>query len=135
MSKKAFKKGDRVTRICDWDGRGTVAIREAIVHSCGAKRLILTDAESGEEIGRNFRPVRSDPSERVSRWGGDLIFPMLPREEAITIALESGALIAANEKASGELKLKNNSDQTGYCNAIRSMIADLHEPRFHIWQE
>ncbi len=134
MAQKAFKKGDRVTRISDWDGKGTVAIREAIVHSCGVKRLILTDATTGEEIGRNFRAERNEPEDRLESWGGGfaqgLIFPALDRDVAIKIALESGAAIVASVRANAEKRIADEAGNAGFINAMNSKIVALHEPRF-----
>lgn len=131
---KAFTKGDRVTRISDWDGKGTVAIREAIVHSCGVKRLILTDAETGEEIGRNFRAERNDIEDRITRWAGGpaqgLILLVIPRDEAIVIALESGAAIVASQRAKISRRIEQAAGNKGYIRALDREIADLHEPRF-----
>lgn len=136
MAKKAFTKGDRVTRISDWDGKGTVAIQEAIVHSCGVKRLILTDAETGEEIGRNFRAERNEPEDRITRWGGHfaqgLILPALDRDEAIKIALESGAAIVASGRAKAERRIEEEAGNEGFISAMNSKINALHEPRFTV---
>ena len=53
---KYYKKGQLVTVIKSWDDKGTMYIRDAVVHSCGLKRLILTDANTGEEFGDWYNP-------------------------------------------------------------------------------
>ncbi len=130
MTQKAFKKGDRVTRIFDWDGKGTIAIREAIVYSCGMKRMVLTDAVTGDEIGREFRPERADLADRATRWGADLTFPALDRDEAIVIALESGVAVAASVRAGCEKRIRQETGNEGFVKAMEQKIANLHEARF-----
>ncbi len=57
---KAFKKGEKVTRVSDWDGMGTFMISDCTVYSCGSKQMILIDDTTGEKMGELFRPVHGD---------------------------------------------------------------------------
>lgn len=53
-----FTKGDRVWLINLWSHQDcSFTVREAVVYSCGAKQMILTDPATGKEIGRNFLPT------------------------------------------------------------------------------
>ena len=61
----AFKKGQEVWLIQSWNGKDTVSITPAVVYSCGKKQMILTHAETGAELGRNFAP-----SPTQLRWAG-----------------------------------------------------------------
>lgn len=122
---KAFKKGDEVTYVSDWDRKGTAYYRQAIVYSCGTKQMVLTDAETGEEMGRHFRPVV-----------GDLVgtFPRMTEAEAIEKCLAAGAAIVAKEAARYNHCLTLGQSE-GYNNAVRKDLAKLHEPRAVSYKE
>lgn len=117
--KKAFTKGQPVTYISDWDRKGTVSFRHAIVYSCGAKQMVLTDAETGEEMGRNFRPA-------VGTHVGT--FPRMSDDEARAACLAAAEVILAYERASFARCLSQGHGEN-YDAAIRKNIAALHEPR------
>lgn len=119
---KAFNKGDEVTYISDWDRKGTTYFRHAVVYSCGKKQMVLTDAETGEEMGRHFKPVRAALGEAGT-------FARLTEEEATAAALALADHILARETAHFERCLQNDTAGEGYKNAIRRNIAALHEPR------
>ena len=120
---KAFNKGDEVTYINDWDRKGTTYFRHAIVYSCGKKRMVLTDAETGEEIGRHFTPARAE-------IGGSGAFACMTDAEATAAALALAENILISETAHLERCLQfNDTAGEGYKNAIRKSIAALHEPR------
>lgn len=74
-----FKKNQAVTFIRNWDSKGTVAITPAIVHSCGKKRMVLTHATTGVELGREFRPQREG-------WSNELVVDA--SEDAHAVAME-----------------------------------------------
>ncbi|WP_026793179.1 hypothetical protein [Pleomorphomonas oryzae] len=119
---KAFKKGDLVTLINNWDGRGTFSIQHAVVYSCGAKRMVLTDEQTGEEIGRNFQPV-------VGRgWALEHVFPRMAEENARAIALELGASVVMTEA----VRIQSNRDRfpdSYSAEYTAGQLARLHEPR------
>jgi len=120
---KDFIKGQAVTFVQDWDRKGTVYFRHAVVFSCGTKQMVLTDAKTGEEMGRHFNPSLGV---RYSNEGQT--FPRLSDEEAIAVCLKLGAERVQSEKTRLEhcLTLGYSED---YDNATRREIAQLHEPR------
>lgn len=125
---KAFNKGDEVTYINDWDRKGTTFFRHAIVYSCGKKQMVLTDAETGEEMGRHFYPVRAE-------IGGAGTFARMTDAEAIAAALALAENVLINQTAHFERCLRNETAGEGYRNAIRKDLARLHEPRAASYRE
>lgn len=125
---KAFNKGDEVTYINDWDRKGTAYFRHAIVYSCGKKQMILTDAETGEEIGRRFTPARAE----IGRAG---TFARMSDAEATAAALALAENILIAQTAHFERCLQNRAAGEGYRNSIRHDLADLHEPRAASYRE
>jgi len=127
---KAFTKGDLVHYVSDWDRKGTVTIRAAIVHSCGKKQMVLTDAETGEEMGRHFKPVRAER-------GNGGTYPRLDADEIEAIAYEVAENILAAERA----RLTHCHDVVGatagqgYRDAIKKDLDALHEPRVEYYHE
>lgn len=79
-----FTKGQRVNLVQSWNGKGEVSIYPAIVYSYGKKQMILTHAETGKELGRQFRPQREG-------WSGELV--LTADEDAQTIAMEMATAI------------------------------------------
>jgi hypothetical protein len=116
---KAFTKGQEVTQIADWDRKGTVTFRHAVVYSCGAKQMVLTDAETGEEMGRNFRPV-------VGEVCGT--FPRMTDEEARAACLRAAEAILDYERAHYNRCLSGGHSEA-YNASVRKDLAALHEPR------
>ena len=90
---KAFKKGDRVTVIHCWDGKGTVYVRHATVHSCGTKVLRLTCDVKGDEFGQGLTPAVAAP-------GTEGIRPMLDGE-ALAAEAQAVALTVVAYKRAG----------------------------------
>jgi hypothetical protein len=118
---KAFNKGDAVTLVSDWDRKGSTYYRHAIVYSCGKKQMVLTDAETGEEIGRHFRPERAE-------LGNDGTFARMTDDEATAAGLVLAVNILARETAQFERCLQDDIAGEGYKNAIRRSLAQLHAP-------
>ena len=125
---KAFNKGDEVTYISDWDRRGTALFRHAIVYSCGKKQMVLTDAETGEEMGRHFRPERAE----IGRGG---TFARLTDAEATAAALALAENILIDQTAHYERCLQNDAAGEGYKSSIRKSLAELHAPRAASYSE
>ena len=75
-----FTKGQKVTHISRWNNLGDFTYRDAIVYSCGKKRMILTDEITGEEIGRNYNPS--------GETFGEFTVPRLSVEDTIALASE-----------------------------------------------
>ena len=132
---KAFKKGDEVTLIGSWDGKGTIWVREAIVGSCGTKRMALMDAETGACLGRNFNPVRATESEVLDTWNV-LTFPRLTSVETHEMALECGVKTVENKRAVVEARIENLrngletlTNKDVYIESRLKELEALHEPR------
>jgi hypothetical protein len=119
-----FKKGDLVTYISDWDRKGTVTYRSAIVHSCGKKQMVLTCADSGEEMGRFFKPVRAEKGQFGT-------FPRLTEEQAVEYGLAAAQGLLQYERERCETILAGPSARcdSGYRAAIQKNLDALHEPR------
>lgn len=127
----AFKKGDLVTYIADWDRAGTVYYRQAVVFSCGKKQMVLTDAESGKEMGRHFKPaigaLETTYNGNCATLPGGT-FPRMDKDQAEAACLAVAAEILAYENARFARCLAGGHGE-GYDAAIRKDIAKLHEPR------
>jgi len=119
---KAFNKGDEVTYISDWDRKGTVYFRHAVVYSCGEKQMVLTDAETGEEMGRHFDPVRAEIGDAGT-------FARMTDAEAAAAALFLADSILIRETLHYHRCLQNETAGEAYKNAIRRDLVALHEPR------
>lgn len=59
MTKK-FTKGQKVTYFARWNAAGDFAYTQAVVYSCGNKRMVLTAEETGIEMGRQYSPDGRD---------------------------------------------------------------------------
>lgn len=129
--KKAFTKNQHVTLISDWDRKGTVTFRHAVVYACGAKRMILTDPETGNEIGRNFRPAVGKLENSLVNGcyympGGT--FPRMTDEQAIEAGLKVAAAIQQYEREHFARCLAGGHGES-YDASIRKGIAELHDLR------
>lgn len=126
---KAFKKGQQVTFIQSWDNKGTVTYRQAVVHSCGTKQMILIDELTSEEMGRHFRPELGDVS-KVTAFNWNATFPRMSEEEAIALCLDAGAKVVAAERESiAACRVRNVNAPATYHRALDRDEAALHEPR------
>lgn len=131
---KAFKKNQTVIHFMNGDSKGTWLWTRSIVKSCGAKRMTLEHAETGEMMGCNYRP---DAEKTYSReWNGEVIvqnwghftLPDMSDEEAVAVCLERGAatLVAENEHYDRCLA---GGHGEAYDKVIHQSRAALHEPR------
>jgi hypothetical protein len=120
----AFKKGQAVTLFSSWDDKGTIYYRQAVVYSCGQKQMVLTDALTGKEIGRNFRPVVASGAALGTR-------PRMTDDDAAALCLDLAAAYLADQKASMEHSIAHyaRGESDPYTQAMRRGIAALHEPR------
>jgi hypothetical protein len=129
---KAFAKGAEVTLFNGYDSKGTIIYNHAVVYSCGAKQMVLTDAATGNELGRHFAPVcatEEDATTRSYSVGYEATFPRLTDEEATRIGLLMAARMIVNETAHYENCLSRHADYEAYCEAVRRDMALMHEPR------
>jgi hypothetical protein len=127
----AFRKGQKVTFIADWDRKGTVTFRHAVVYSCGMKQMVLTDAVTGDEMGRHFKPavgsletIKTDNCYRMA--GGT--FPRMTDEEAVEAGLKVAAAIQQYEREHFARCLAGGHGE-GYNMSIRKDIDALHDLR------
>ena len=129
-AKKAFAKGDKVTYLTNWDGKGTVTFQHAVVYACGKKQMGLTDDATGEEMGRHFRPENA-----AEVWcRGDGTFLRLTDEAATEIGLIFAAQILVSERAGYARRIEYAERERfsyweGYVEGMRKDRAKLHEPR------
>ena len=130
--KTAFKKGDLVTVLGTWDRKGTVWYQHAIVYSCGLKRMILTNAATGEELGGDFRNPKVGNVKEASGNGGNWygVFPRMSDVEAEAVCIEAGALMLTAYNAHYDTCIERNGENMRYIKAIQKERAGLHEPRF-----
>lgn len=99
-----FKKSQNVNLVKSWDDKGTVSITPAIVYSCGKKQMVLTHAVTGEELGRNFKPMREG-------WAGELVLTI--EENAETVAMEM-AIVIREKFIANETKMIANGNGSEY---------------------
>lgn len=118
-----FKKSDKVTIFGNWDRKGEVFFRHCVVYSCGKKQMILADAETGEVVGRHFKPVKAEGVEFGVR-------PAMSDEEAAALCLEIAAAFLVRERAHLEDCIARNAGEGGYVRAMQASIAALHAPSF-----
>lgn len=129
---KAFAKGAEVTIFGGYDSKGTIHYTHAVVYSCGAKQMVLTDATTGNELGRHFTPAcatEEDATTRSYREGYEATFPRLSDEEATRIGLRMAERSIVNETEHYENCLRRHADLSAYCDSIRRDMATIHEPR------
>lgn len=128
---KAFKKGDLVTHFGSWDNDGTIWFRQCRVYSCGMKLMILTDVKSGEEIGREFRPVKASGLELGT-------YDAMSDEEAESFCLPLGQAYVDQRKFEMEEAIRRYQTKygkgskdvpDGYVLSVTKDINELHEPR------
>jgi hypothetical protein len=123
MSKAAFTKGQKVTRIANWDGKGTFCFQQAIVESCGAKKMTLKCEETCVMMGNNFRPVAGG----VGDYTDCYTFPRMTDDEAAEKCAEIGQIFSEKQKAYFETR-KAKDDSPVYWDGE---IAKLHEGCSH----
>ena len=133
-TKKAFKKGDMVTVISNWDSKGTVSYRHCVVHSCGLQRLVLIDAVTGKCVGRDFRPKKAksltDVIEDTNHIHfGTMIFARFSEDEIKSIVIPFAEHILALEKKDIERDLLDDLNHPSRVRRLESKLAELHEPR------
>jgi len=120
-----FRKGQTVHLVRDWDRCGTVQITKAQVYSCGKKQMILTDAATGEELGRHFYPRRE---QAAFGFCGAFILEDAPAAEIEAVAMQLATDVLSNEREHFARCLAGGHGE-GYDAAIRKAQAELHEPR------
>jgi hypothetical protein len=121
---ETFKKSEPVTFIASWDDKGTFYYRHAVVYSCGKKEMILTDAATGEEMGRRFRPVVG-----INEDGFAGCVRRLTDAEAEAACLKLAARFVADRRALYTELADSTKHGRGYADAMKRNLAELHEPQ------
>jgi hypothetical protein len=127
----AFSKGQLVTVIGTWDQKGTAFYRHAIVYSCGYKRMILTDATTGEETGSWRNPKVGDVKDAAGNgghWHG--VFPRMSDAEAEALCIEAATLMLVAYNAHYEHRIQQYASDPKFVQVMLKHKAELHEPRF-----
>ena len=120
---KHFNKGDRVTLVQLWSRTtGAFYSREAVVYSCGAKQMVLTDAETGVEIGRNFRP-------EPEQYGDGIVIktPGIAAAREMALAMSADWLVAEIERKRNAIErtAAQGYSSPGYVKAMQDDIDNL----------
>ena len=111
-----FKKGQKVNLIGSWDRKGRFYIQPAIVFSCGAQRMVLTNAATGDELGKNYKPQREQFGEAVVVPAG---------EDAEATAMEMAEAQLARRIPALKECVARNPNEKGYVKAVEAEIAEL----------
>lgn len=124
---KQFKKGDKVTILSSWDDAGTVYAIQAVVHSCGSKRMLLTSEATGAELGNEYHPEYLP--DHCIRWEGRKVVHRLEGSE-----LESAGMALAEYWLKAQRAYLETLRNSPYYTAawIERVESELHEPRFLI---
>ena len=131
---KAFKKGQTVIHFNSYDRKGTWCFTRAVVKSCGAKKMTLENAETGEMMGCDFAPNADTTYQQT--WKGETIsvnhthFTLadMTDEEAHALCLEHARLQILDENTRFDRCISGSNNQL-YIDAIERNRAELHEPR------
>ena len=121
---KAFTKGQAVTHIALWNGKGTFTVRHAIVHSCGMKQMVLTDAVTNEDMGRHFLPIDSSKSEDMHAQTCGT-FPRMTDAEALDVARRLSAEYVAEQRVYFSKSIEQHGDRAVYKWSTQKQIDDL----------
>ena len=129
MGKPVFKKGEAVTVFIDTDQLGTVAYRQARVHSCGMKRLLLISDKTGEMFGTDMKPelgsVDTPQSGYYISW---VVFRRLEGEALQSTALQIATFNRAAHQKYWEDRITRYAAST-YIPAAKEHLAAMHEPQ------
>ena len=116
-----FTKGQEVTIVANYDRKGTVYTKKAVVESCGKKRMTLI-ATDGTMLGRNYDPMQKQRSAWVN---------VLPTRDADTV--QAFALALAQEILDHEVahfaRCLSLDESEAYNAAVRKSQSELHEIR------
>lgn len=113
-----FTKGQTGFLIQSWDNRGTYTIREARVHSCGKKRMVLESLDGSECFGREFQPGQA-------QYHSGLFITGVTREQAEAVALDTATKyrIKAAKQYAGLAEV--NTAKQGYAQAIYKSLSEV----------
>jgi hypothetical protein len=124
----AFKKGQEVFRISDWDRKGSVSIRRLTVQAWGKKIARFTYTENGQFIESSaYVPCVN----HIVNGGGTFYFPV----EGTNVEAEAfklAELILQREREHFAQRLSIPGGSESYHRALQNSLNELHEPRI-IW--
>ena len=114
---KRFTKGDAVTVIRSWDGKGTYTFEHSTIYSCGKVQMVLTDSEGF----RGERVYANDPS--IVARGTDA--------EMVAQGVSRAVKFLEDKTAQYERRIayEVKTGQETFINGIRESLAALHAPR------
>lgn len=124
---KAFKKGELVTYVASWDDKGTIYYVNAVVHSCGARQMVLTNEATGQEMGRHYRPEVGSV-ETLTPFGWCATFKRMTDEQDEALCLEQAAKLPALWQAENECRAAHN-EKIGRVVLLPHDLSELYEPR------
>lgn len=115
-----FKKSQSVLKIGRWNHLGAFYIVPATVVSCGKIQMVLQHAETGECLGRNFKPS-------IEQYGDCEIRADLTIEQARERALELSAKWIAKDIARmrDAIERAGPVGGDGYVRKMQANIAEL----------
>ena len=126
-----FKKGDKVTLIKMWDHKGTVWVRNAVVHSCGKRRTVLMSPTTGECFGRDFDTQNITGAFRTGMYRQSA--SVVPGHDRMDAAEEFGKAWLEDRRGQYEYSLNRPEATEGYRKCIRKNMEELFdEPKFKI---
>ena len=121
--KAQFTKGQKVAFIQKWaDAQSqttsavTFKVVPAIVHSCGAKRMILADLEGNVFQGKNFAPT-------VEQWDAQEVIEFTTLEAAIARAQETADAYRLAQIEN--VKLVKDKFSRAYAEAMQAILDHL----------
>jgi hypothetical protein len=114
---RAFTKGDRVFHLDEADREGGAFYAEAIVYSCGNKRMVLTCADTGRELGRNYAPA-------VAEFGTVGTIPATTIEQRDAHGLEISRRLIARAHAGVEGSRERLAERGSPC-AFKAELIDI----------
>lgn len=112
----SFRKGDLVTMLSDWDSKGSVSVRDLVVHSCGRKQMVLVDG-----TGAKFQGAFFDPSGSMFRTR---VVPRLSvaDAEAAGLAFAAGVVFARWQARKLSMVERRRARQVATARHVRRMV-------------
>jgi hypothetical protein len=122
---KTFRKLDRVAVLSNWDSKGGVRIRRAVVHSCGAKVMRLQD-DAGEMFKVAFTPGEATTGRNISGVVADADNATL---EALAIEVGAHTIASGIEQKLASLAHYGERAGAGYIAALNRDLDVLRAAR------
>jgi hypothetical protein len=123
-----FKKGQHIYEIASWNNGGKFFVREAIVHACGKKRMVLNSLDGTRCLGHNYRPTIDQYEHRIDGQPVrclSVVIDLPSLDAAKTLALELAAEWLVREIAHTERCIAHNPDSPAYVRLMTESLATL----------